>query len=478
MPAESKSQRRLMGMVHAYQQGKLKNPPEKVKSVAKHISPQDAKDFASTKEVSLPEKKSAAARTKVAVYIVKRANLCNGESAKRLKKTASRFYRGEALVTALRTEFPRLDEDAAYKVARQLISTGFKAASCGAPGCPPYLPHPRAGAPRPNKKKSKKQANIGQAGVGQTGVGQAGVGQAGVGQAAAGQQNVDSAYGMAPAMSFAGPVAAGNNVLNKAAAFRFPGWLGQAMRGAGRAIGGAASLGGGLATGDVLGERLFGRPSVLRNLASPELFASPGAPLPPSKEYQRGQDPAKLSRKKLLKALETEPLRQNTAMYGTPDSPGTMLPRMGERAGNLAVELDESRTQLRQREMADLAKSFGLSAGAGLGEIRNAAAEGLGQGKEWLAGLGSPPASPEATPVTAGINLDWEHLKQLGRNPYVQGGAATGASLAGLYALAQLLKRREKEREDGRDRASPYPAYPPAMLPQPSQPSGRSAFFF
>jgi len=48
-----------MGMVHAYQKGELKNPSSKVKEVAKHISAQDAKDFAATKHKGLPEKKSA-----------------------------------------------------------------------------------------------------------------------------------------------------------------------------------------------------------------------------------------------------------------------------------------------------------------------------------------------------------------------------------------------------------------------------------
>lgn len=59
MPAESKAQQRLMGMVHAYQKGELKSPSGKVKDVAKHISKKDAKDFASTKSKGLPEKKGS-----------------------------------------------------------------------------------------------------------------------------------------------------------------------------------------------------------------------------------------------------------------------------------------------------------------------------------------------------------------------------------------------------------------------------------
>jgi len=45
-------------MVHAYQKGKLKNPPKKVKEVAKHISEEDAEHFARTKHKGLPEKKA------------------------------------------------------------------------------------------------------------------------------------------------------------------------------------------------------------------------------------------------------------------------------------------------------------------------------------------------------------------------------------------------------------------------------------
>jgi hypothetical protein len=47
-----------MGMVHAYKNGKLNNAPGKVKEVAKHISDEDARDFAKTKTGKLPEKKT------------------------------------------------------------------------------------------------------------------------------------------------------------------------------------------------------------------------------------------------------------------------------------------------------------------------------------------------------------------------------------------------------------------------------------
>jgi hypothetical protein len=57
MPAKSEAQQRFFGMVHAYQQGKL--PADKVsntvKRVAKTISPEDAKKYASTSHDDLQE---------------------------------------------------------------------------------------------------------------------------------------------------------------------------------------------------------------------------------------------------------------------------------------------------------------------------------------------------------------------------------------------------------------------------------------
>ena len=54
MPAKSKAQQRLFGMVHAYQKGELKDASQEVKDIAKSISKKDAKDFASTKTKKLP----------------------------------------------------------------------------------------------------------------------------------------------------------------------------------------------------------------------------------------------------------------------------------------------------------------------------------------------------------------------------------------------------------------------------------------
>lgn len=58
MPARSKSQQRLFGMVHAYQKGKFKDAPEEVKNIARSISSEDAEHFAKTKHKGLPEKKA------------------------------------------------------------------------------------------------------------------------------------------------------------------------------------------------------------------------------------------------------------------------------------------------------------------------------------------------------------------------------------------------------------------------------------
>ena len=86
MPAKSKSQQRLMGMVHAYKKGKLKHASRKIREVARHISDEDARDFAKTKHDGLEEKKAfdfagimeklekLAAGTKVVVYENDRPN--------------------------------------------------------------------------------------------------------------------------------------------------------------------------------------------------------------------------------------------------------------------------------------------------------------------------------------------------------------------------------------------------------------------
>ena len=61
MPSKSKSQQRLFGWVHAIQTGQAssKGAPKKIRDMAKRVSPEDAKDFASTKTEGLPEKKAS-----------------------------------------------------------------------------------------------------------------------------------------------------------------------------------------------------------------------------------------------------------------------------------------------------------------------------------------------------------------------------------------------------------------------------------
>lgn len=63
MPAQSKSQRRLMGMAYAYKKGTLDSDNisqelfDKIKDIANNMSEKDLKDFAETKEDNLPDKK-------------------------------------------------------------------------------------------------------------------------------------------------------------------------------------------------------------------------------------------------------------------------------------------------------------------------------------------------------------------------------------------------------------------------------------
>jgi hypothetical protein len=56
MPAKSKAQQKLMGMVHAAQTGQIKSPSEKVAKLAKSMTKKSAGDYASTKHKGLPKK--------------------------------------------------------------------------------------------------------------------------------------------------------------------------------------------------------------------------------------------------------------------------------------------------------------------------------------------------------------------------------------------------------------------------------------
>jgi hypothetical protein len=55
MPAKSKSQQRLMGMVHSYNKGEFPDAPQMVKDIAKSMKKKDTEEFASTKHKGLPE---------------------------------------------------------------------------------------------------------------------------------------------------------------------------------------------------------------------------------------------------------------------------------------------------------------------------------------------------------------------------------------------------------------------------------------
>ena len=62
MPAKSKSQQRLFGMVHAYQKGEFHGSKElrnRIRTLSKHVSTTDAQHFAQTPHKDLPETKEA-----------------------------------------------------------------------------------------------------------------------------------------------------------------------------------------------------------------------------------------------------------------------------------------------------------------------------------------------------------------------------------------------------------------------------------
>ena len=56
MPAKSKKQQRFFGLVHAYLNGKVKNPSPDVRRAAESMSSEDVDHFAKTKHEGLPEK--------------------------------------------------------------------------------------------------------------------------------------------------------------------------------------------------------------------------------------------------------------------------------------------------------------------------------------------------------------------------------------------------------------------------------------
>lgn len=95
MPSRSKSQQRLFGMVHAYQKGKLKHAPSKVREIAEHISEEDAEHFAKTRHEGLPERRKE--EEKAAAWRAGFLSKCSeyGVDGKALLKTAGNMIRDE-----------------------------------------------------------------------------------------------------------------------------------------------------------------------------------------------------------------------------------------------------------------------------------------------------------------------------------------------------------------------------------------------
>lgn len=55
MPAESKSQQRLFGLIHAVQKGEAKAPSKKISDMAKDIKPSSVTHYAETPTKGKPE---------------------------------------------------------------------------------------------------------------------------------------------------------------------------------------------------------------------------------------------------------------------------------------------------------------------------------------------------------------------------------------------------------------------------------------
>jgi hypothetical protein len=81
MKSVSKSQQRLMGMVHTYQKHGGKASLE-VKKIAASMDPEDADDFASTKHKGLPEKKEEHHFPSFKEWLHKKTCSCGGHCGK------------------------------------------------------------------------------------------------------------------------------------------------------------------------------------------------------------------------------------------------------------------------------------------------------------------------------------------------------------------------------------------------------------
>ena len=95
MPATSKAQQRLFGMVHAYKSGRLKRAPKRVREIAEHISDEDAEHFAKTRHSGLPERRGGSEK---AAFDVSEAL---GRLAKFAAKRRESYFEGEGEVESV-----------------------------------------------------------------------------------------------------------------------------------------------------------------------------------------------------------------------------------------------------------------------------------------------------------------------------------------------------------------------------------------
>ncbi len=89
MPAVSKKQQKLMGMVHAVQKGEMTPPSKEVAELAKSMKKTDSKEYAKTKHKGLPEKKKK--KKKAALTIESLVTLANDLDQSNLTKFADQL---------------------------------------------------------------------------------------------------------------------------------------------------------------------------------------------------------------------------------------------------------------------------------------------------------------------------------------------------------------------------------------------------
>jgi len=125
MPAKSKEQQRLFGMVHAYQKGELKNPSKEVEDIAKTISKKDAKDFAETKHKGLPNKVKKSVKETVTLSESQLRQII-AESVKKVLKEDSAYQMGRGEV-GIDAAYQRIYKalDALKRIADTMSDNGY-----------------------------------------------------------------------------------------------------------------------------------------------------------------------------------------------------------------------------------------------------------------------------------------------------------------------------------------------------------------